>query len=86
MRCLEPYHAEGLLVEFLIVKFDEDRGVIIDGAPGEWRTNQVLQLQAGTYSITLAPPNDFSPLVHTVVLRNTTVLVPKEIEFTRVPV
>jgi len=71
--------------QFLIVKFDEDRGVIINGAPGEWRTNQILQLQAGSYAITLAPPNDFTPSVRPVVLRNTTVLAPKEIVFTRVP-
>lgn len=40
----------GLVVEqFLIVKFDEDRGVIINGAPGEWLTNQILQLQAARW-------------------------------------
>ncbi len=73
------------MAEFLIVKFDEDRGVIINSAPGEWRTNQILQLQAGTYVVTLAPPNDFKPPDHRFVLKNTTVLAPKEIVFTKVP-
>ena len=72
------------MVEFLVVKFDEDRGVIVNGAGGEWRTNQTLQLQAGTCVITLAPPNDFTPPDYQFVLKNTTVLAPKEIVFTRV--
>lgn len=73
------------MAEFLLVKFDEDRGVIVNGAPGEWWTNQTFQLQAGTYLITLAPPNDFTPPNIKVVLKNTTVLEPKEIVFTKVP-
>lgn len=72
------------MAEFLVVNFDEDRGVIIDGAPGEWRTNQVLQLQAGTYFVTLEPPPNFTPPEIKVVLRHTTVLAPKEITFTKV--
>ena len=71
--------------EFLVVKFEEDRGVIVNGVPGEWRTNQTLQLQAGIYIIMLAPPNDFTPRDIKVVLKNTTVLNPKEIIFTKVP-
>ncbi len=73
------------MAEFLLVKFDEDRGVIVNGAPGEWRTNQTFQLQAGTYVITLAPPNDFTPPDYRFVLKNTTVLDPKEVAFTKVP-
>jgi len=73
------------MAEFLLVKFNEDRGVIVNGAPGAWRTNQILQLQAGSYVVTLAPPNDFIPLDVPVVLKNTTVLNPKEIVFTKVP-
>lgn len=71
-------------MEFLFVKFDEDCGVIVNGAPGEWRTNETFQLQAGTYVITLAPPPNFTPAEIKVVLKNTTVLNPKEIIFTRV--
>jgi hypothetical protein len=72
-------------MQYLVVKFDEDRGVIVDGVTGEWRTNETLQLQAGTHVITLAPPLNFTPPEIKVVLRNTTVLKPKEITFAKVP-
>ena len=69
-------------MEFLLVRFDQDRRVIVNGAPGEWRTNQLLQLQAGNYIITLAPPNDFAPPERWCVLKHTTVLDPKVLSFT----
>jgi hypothetical protein len=47
-------------MEYLLVKAG-DRGVIVNGSPGEWRTNEILQLQEGTYLVTLAPPADFAP-------------------------
>jgi hypothetical protein len=72
-------------MEYLLVTLDEDRDVIVNGAGGEWKTNQTLQLQAGTYVITLAPPPNFTPADIKVVLKNTTVLNPKEIVFTKVP-
>ncbi len=71
--------------EYLVVTFDDDRGVIINAAPTEWATNEVIPLQAGTYIITLAPPPNFTPREIKVVLRNTTVLTPKQITFTKVP-
>ena len=70
--------------EYLVVKFDEDRGVIFNDAPGAWRTNQVLPLQAGTYTISLESPANFTPAEIKVVLKHTTVLAPKEINFTKV--
>jgi hypothetical protein len=76
---------ESTMNEFLLVRFDEDRSVIVNGAAGEGRTNQVLRLQAGTYVITLAPPPNFTPAEIKVVLKNTTVFDPKEITFTKVP-
>jgi hypothetical protein len=72
-------------VEFLKVIFDEDRAVIVNSASGAWRTNKLLQFQAGTYVVTLALPLDFTPLSIPLVLKNTTVLTPKEITFTKVP-
>ncbi len=71
-------------MEYLLVTFDEDRGVIINSGPGAWRTNEILQLEAGTYVITLAPPANFTPLGIWLVLGNTTVLNPDEITFTKV--
>ncbi len=42
-------------MEYLVVYFDDDRGVIVNSAPGAWMTNQILMLEAGTYYIELAP-------------------------------
>jgi hypothetical protein len=71
-------------MEFLIVKFDEDRGVIVNDAPGARRTNKVFQLQAGTYIITLAAPPNFAPTEIEVELTGTNVLAPMEVTFTKV--
>ena len=70
-------------MEYLVVHFDEDRGVIVNSAPGAWMTNQILMLQAGTYIIELAPPLNYSPLSIEIVLTDTTVLQPYEITFTK---
>ena len=43
-------------MQFLVVRFSKERHVIINGVEGEWKTNEVLQLQAGTHVITLALP------------------------------
>lgn len=71
-------------MEYLLAKFPEDRGVIVNGAPGAWRTNQVLMLQAGTHFVTLEAPDDFTPSEKKVVLRQTSVATPKVIEFRKV--
>jgi hypothetical protein len=72
-------------VEYLLVTFDEDRGVIINSGTGAWRTNQILMVEGGTYVIALAPPADYSPLGIWLVLDNTTVIAPYEIIFTKTP-
>lgn len=72
-------------MEFLVVEFDGDRGVVINDATGAWRTNEILQLQAGSYVVALEPPNDFLPASIPVVLAHTAVLRPKTIRFDRVP-
>ena len=69
-------------MEFLVVYFDEDRGVIVDSTPGAWMTNQTLMLQAGTHTIELAPPLNYSPPSIEIILTDTTVLQPCEITFT----
>jgi hypothetical protein len=71
-------------MEYLWVTFDEDRGVIINSGPGAWRTNQILQLEAGTYVIALEPPANFKPPGIWLVLSDTTVLSPDEITFTKI--
>jgi hypothetical protein len=72
-------------VEYLVVTFDEDRGVIVNSGTGAWRTNQILMLEAGTYVIALAPPANYSPPGIWLVLDNTTVIAPSEINFTKTP-
>jgi len=72
-------------VEYLVVYFDEDRGVIVNDAPGDWMTNQPFMLQAGSYTIELAPPPNYKPLSIQITLINTTELQPYEITFTRNP-
>lgn len=70
--------------EYLVVTFDEERGVVINCAPTEWKTNEIIQLQAATYIVTLASPPNFTPSKIKVVLRHTTVLTPKRITFAKV--
>jgi hypothetical protein len=72
-------------VEFLIVTFEEDRGVIVNSAPGAWRTNQLLMLEAGTYTIALEAPANFSPAGIGIVLEDATAIEPYEITFTKIP-
>ena len=72
-------------MEFLLVTFEEDRGVIVNSAPGAWRTNQLLMLEAGTYTIALESPANFTPAGIGIVLEDTTVIEPYEIIFTKIP-
>ena len=70
-------------MEYLVVYFDDDRGVIVNSAPGAWTTNQILMLEAGTYYIELAPPADFTPLQIPIQLVDTAVDNPYQLYFTK---
>ncbi len=67
-------------MEYLLVKFREDRQVVVDdhflGC-----TNQVLEIEEGKHSISLAAPYNFKPHEWQIVLVNSTVVKPLEIEF-----
>ena len=68
-------------MEFLLVRFEEDRGLVVNGIP-QGRTNIVVELERGTHVISLeSPPDDFTPDEIEVVLENTTVISPKEVRF-----
>lgn len=67
-------------MEYLLVKFRETRGVILNGSPSG-STNTVLELEPGTYYVTLEPPYDFTPGTEVVRLKGTSALAPKEVEF-----
>ena len=68
------------MMEYLLVKFREDRQVVVDdhflGS-----TNQVIEIEEGKHSISLAAPYDFKPDEWQVVLVNSTVVHPIEVEF-----
>ncbi|MGR8980437.1 MAG: PEGA domain-containing protein [Gammaproteobacteria bacterium] len=68
-------------MEYLLVKFRENRRVVVDdhylGS-----TNQVLELEEGQHSISLAAPYDFKPHEWRVILTDSTVVQPIEVEFT----
>jgi hypothetical protein len=70
-------------MEYLLVKFQESRGVIVDG-DSEGMTNQVLELETGTHSVTLEPPIDFTPDLHEFLLRKTSVISPRVISFEKI--
>lgn len=48
-------------MEYLLVEFDERRGVLIDSIE-EGFTNEVIELETGTYLISLIEPKDFAPV------------------------
>jgi len=67
-------------MEYLLVKFPESRGVKIDGKPSGV-TNVTLEVEAGAHTVTLEPPNDFTPETQDVEVKDTTVIDPKRVEF-----
>ena len=72
-----------VMPQYLLVRFDEEREVLIGGT-SVGMTNFLIPLEEGTYTVTLAPPPDFSPLSHTIRLEDTAELAPRKIEFQRI--
>ena len=71
-------------MEYLLVRFSESREVRVGGTPNG-KTNIVLQLDAGTHTVTLGPPFNFSPLEQKVLLQNTAALAPCRVTFELLP-
>ena len=69
-------------MEFLVVVFEESRGITVDDIP-HGNTNTMIQLEAGTYTVKLADPQDYTPDEHPVVLEDTTSVSPHEVTFTK---
>ena len=61
-------------------KFLEDRDLMVGGEK-QGTTNQLVELAGGTHTITLGPPEDFSPKMMKIVLKDTTVISPREVRF-----
>ncbi len=69
-------------MEYARVKFPTDRFVYIDDERNG-QTNDVLRVDAGTHIFDLGPLANYRPASRKVMVRNTTVLEPLEIEFFR---
>jgi hypothetical protein len=67
-------------MEFLLINYPWERGVVIDGVEAGL-TNHLITLAAGTYTVSLVPPEDFFPADQDVVVKGTSPLRPREVEF-----
>ena len=67
-------------MQYLLVRFVETRGVIIDDV-AQGKTNELLELEEGTHAITLDGPHDFTPEMHEIILRRTSELNPRIVVF-----
>jgi len=71
-------------MEYVIVKFEDDRALIIDGEP-QGRTNVILELEEGTHIIKIQePPANFRPSFRRPTLTGTSVPLPKEVYFEKI--
>jgi hypothetical protein len=67
-------------MEYLVVTFPRPRRVKVDDE-FNGRTEDLIELEAGTHVITLGPPANFKPAEQRIVLKNTSELAPREIAF-----
>ena len=71
-------------MEFLLVRFPRTREVLVDGHPNGW-TNTIIPLPAGTYTVALGTPRDFSPDEQKIHLEFTAALDPYTVTFHVLP-
>lgn len=69
--------------EFILVEFDEVREVIIDEVPSGYYTGDVIELEPGTHTISLAGPKDFTPAEQDVNPSGTSPIQPLIVKFSR---
>jgi hypothetical protein len=67
-------------MEFLIVHFPRSRRVRIDDE-FNGRTEELIEIEAGRHVVTLGPPANFTPSERTIILKDTSELEPREIDF-----
>jgi hypothetical protein len=67
-------------MEYLVVTFPRPRRVKVDDE-FNGRTDEVIELEAGSHVITLGPPANFKPSEQRIILKNTSELAPREIAF-----
>jgi hypothetical protein len=71
-------------VEYLIVHFPRSRRVRIDDE-FNGRTEEVIELEVGRHTVSLGHPYNFTPDERTIILKDTSELDPREINFELVP-
>lgn len=69
--------------EFIIVTFDRNRRVVIDGAPNGF-TNQPLRVSRGVHRIDLGSNMNYEPSFRRPTVTGTTKPDPMIVEFTRI--
>ena len=67
-------------MEYLIVHFPRSRRVKIDDE-FNGRTEELIELEAGTHIVTPGPPDNFTPSQRKIVLADTDPLSPREVSF-----
>ena len=68
------------MTEYLVVLYPHPRKVLLNGEP-KGKTDELLELEAGKYRISLEPPDDFTPPAQEIDLRNTSAMNPREVKF-----
>lgn len=67
-------------MEYLLVEYPRRRRVMISGEPVGF-TNEVIEIEGGSYTVELSPPPNYTPASRRVRLSNTSPLDPKTIGF-----
>ena len=68
-------------MEYLLVNYPACREVLVD-KEAQGSTNETIELEKGTHVITLkAPPYDFRPRRRKIILKETSPLTPREVNF-----
>jgi hypothetical protein len=67
-------------MQYVLIKFKENRQVVVDDHY-LGNTNEVIEIEEGKHSISMAAPYDFKPHEWQVILVNTTIVQPLELEF-----
>lgn len=67
-------------LQYLLVRCSQQRSVLVDGT-NQGKTDELIELEGGTYTVTLEPADRCQPLSHEVKLLNTTEIKPCEVTF-----
>jgi hypothetical protein len=70
------------MYEYIIVEFDEKRQVMIDDVTMPYETGDVIELEPGTHTISLAGEINFSPVERDITPSGTSSLTPDKVIFT----